>query len=331
MDIGLMTNYAFWRTNSFAGHVEDGIAAEQDGFYSFWVEQTPQPSGIDALTCLAMVGARTETVRVGVSVVPTIPRHPVVMAQQALSTQSACGGRLVLGVGPSHAMFMEGMYGLSYEHPARQTEEYLTILRPLLHGEPATFSGDVYQVDLGRPVQLGDDAATEEQRPHAAGPAPPPLVLAAMGPQMLRIAGHLADGIVPGMAGADIIESYFVPAVAKAAAEAGRKTPRVIVGLPVALVAPDRVDAARDLIDSKIGVVRALAPYRRMFEAQDIGGPSSISLVGDEMTIVAGLQRLADAGLDEYVAICVPADDGTARRTQELLGELARRGIGTSS
>jgi alkanesulfonate monooxygenase SsuD/methylene tetrahydromethanopterin reductase-like flavin-dependent oxidoreductase (luciferase family) len=236
-------------------------------------------------------------------------------------------------------MFMEGMYGLSYAHPAGQTEEYLSILRPLLHGEPATFSGHVYQVDVGGPVRLAGSAATDgrvadaDATPPApsegAPPAAPPLVLAAMGPKMLRIAGHLADGIVPGMAGADIIDSYFVPAVAKAAAEAGQKPPRIIVGLPVALVSPERVDAARDIIDDKIGIMRGLAPYRRMFEAQGIGGPSAISLVGDEATITAGLRRLADAGLDEYVAMCIPVDDGTARRTQELLGELARLGVGT--
>jgi 5,10-methylenetetrahydromethanopterin reductase len=328
MDIGLMTNYVFWTANSFVGQRDDGIAAEQDGFRSFWLEQSPMPTGIDALTCLAVIGARTKTIRVGVSVVPTIPRHPVVLAQQARATQSACGGRLALGVGPSHAMFMEGMYGLSYDRPARQIEEYLSILRPLLHGEPAKFSGDFYNVDVPRSAQLANEAGTTRQPADGIAIAAPQLVLAAMGPHMLRTAGHLADGIVPGMAGPDIIESYFVPTLAKAAAEAGRKVPKIIVSLPVALVPHQRVDEARDLIDTTIGVMRALAPYRRMFEAQGIDGPSAISLVGDETAIAASLRRLADAGLDEYVAMCVPLDDGTARRTQELLGELARRGTG---
>src|SRR5207253_1272635 len=127
-----------------------------------------------------------------------------------------------------------------------------------------------------------------------------------MGPRMLGVAGRLADGIVPGMAGVGIIDSYIVPTLTEAARAAGRATPRIAVALPVALVAGSEVDTAREFINRRVGVIRALPPYRRMFEMQGIDGPADISLIGDESAITAGLRRLADAGLSEYLAMCVP-------------------------
>ncbi|HEY3694607.1 TIGR03564 family F420-dependent LLM class oxidoreductase [Phenylobacterium sp.] len=325
MDIGLITNHTFWGDGGFLDHVEDGVGAEADGFVSYWVEQTPRPAGVDALTCLAVTATRTKNIRLGVSVIPTIPRHPVVMCQQALSMQIACGGRFVLGLGPSHARFMEGMYGLSYDRPARQTEEFLKALTTMLRGDPIDFSGDFQKIKIDSAVKFSDVGATD-QRSTAPPPPAPPVVLAAMGPVMLRVAGELADGIVPGVAGPKLIETYFEPRLREAAQAVGRKTPRIIVSLPVALVPKSQVDEARQVIDAKVGMMATLPPYKRMLDMQDVKGPSEISLVGDEATILAGLRRLADAGLDEYLAMIMQVDAETGPRTQAFMGEVARKG-----
>lgn len=193
-------------------------------FQGVWM---PNAFGFDAITALAVVASQTTRVEIGTAVVPTFPRHPVVMAQQALTAQSAAGGRFTLGVGLSHRVMMEDALGLPYEHPAKHMREYLSVLAPLLRGETVDFQGEMYRATTGL----------------TAGAPPVSLVVAALGPTMLTLAGTYADGTITSWVGPKTLEQHIMPAIGAAAAEAGRPAPRILVGLPISLT--DDADSAR--------------------------------------------------------------------------------------
>src|ERR1700685_2134211 len=157
--------------------------AADDGFASAWVSNI---FGLDALTALAVTGSQVDGIELGTAVVPTYPRHPAVLAQQALTVSLALGGRLALGIGLSHRIVIEDMYGYSFERPARHMSEYPSILLPLLDGEKAAFEGDTMRANIGLSVPR---------------PGRVPVLLAAMAPAMLRLAGQRADGTVLWMTG----------------------------------------------------------------------------------------------------------------------------------
>ena len=181
---------------------------EAEGFHGFHI---PQIFGLDALTTLAVVGRQVPRIELGTGVIPTYPRHPMMLASQALTTQMACDGRLLLGIGLSHQVVIESMFGMSYEKPARHMREYLSILGPLLHGEPAAFAGETLSTNAALGIE---------------GVEPPPVVVAALGPLMLKIAGQLADGTVTWMTGPATLSEHTVPAITSAAADADGPRPR---------------------------------------------------------------------------------------------------------
>ena len=173
--------------------------AADDGFPSFWL---PQIFGVDALGALGLVGREVEGIELGTAVIPTYPRHPVVLAQQALTAQAACGGRLALGIGLSHQLVIEGMYGYSFTRPVRHLREYLEVLAPLLRGEPASYAGET----------VTGHATLEVQ-----GATPVPILVAALGPKMLELAGRVGDGTVTWMTGPATLASHTVPTIRAAA------------------------------------------------------------------------------------------------------------------
>ena len=177
--------------------------AADDGFASAWMSNI---FGVDALTALAVAGSQVAGIELGTAVVPTYPRHPAVLAQQALTVSLAVGGRLALGIGLSHRIVIEDMYGYSFERPARHMSEYLSILLPLLNGENAAFEGDTMRAGIGLSVPR---------------PARVPVLLAALGPAMLRLAGERADGTVLWMTGPATVRDYITPAITQAAAPPG--------------------------------------------------------------------------------------------------------------
>src|SRR3954451_20522849 len=187
---------------------------EAEGFAGFYV---PQIFGLDALTMLAVVGREVPRIELGTGVIPTYPRHPMMLAAQALTTQQASDGRLVLGIGLSHQIVIESMFGMSYAKPARHMREYLDILMPLLRGESVGITGETLSFNGSVAVKA----------------APVPVLVAALGPRMLELTGHVADGTVTWMTGPATLESHIVPSITKAASDAGRPAPRVAVGLPV--------------------------------------------------------------------------------------------------
>src|SRR3954454_15322759 len=207
-------------TGQGAGGMDELVKAVKEtadqGFASYWM---PQIFGLDALTALAVVGREVPDIELGTSVIPTYPRHPMMLAGQALTTQNATDGRLALGIGLSHQIVVESMWGLSFDKPVRHMREYLSILRPLLNGEPVSFQGESFSTS-------GSLTLTNA---HGA----PPILVAALGTQMLNVTGRLADGTITWMTGPSTLAEHTVPTLRSAAAAAGRPDAvRVVAGLP---------------------------------------------------------------------------------------------------
>ena len=286
-------------------NIDQIVATEQDGFDSAWLAQIFTG---DALTTLALAGQKTERIELGTSVVPIYGRHPFTFAQQALTTQVATGGRLALGIGLSHQPVVENMWGLSYDRPAAYMREYLSVLLPLLNEGNVSFQGEVFKVTGG--VQV-------------AGATPPVVLLAALSPLMLRIAGELADGTVTWVTGRKTIEAHTAPRLTKAATGAGRPAPRVCVALPIAVT--DDPAGARQRAAQELTIYGQLPNYKRMLEREGVEGPADVAVVGDEAAVESELRALAEAGTTDFLAAIFPADDDAAAsmaRTRALLKSL---------
>ncbi|MFQ5458438.1 MAG: TIGR03564 family F420-dependent LLM class oxidoreductase [Myxococcota bacterium] len=279
--------------------------AERDGFATAW---TPQMFGPDALTMLALGGKITSRIELGTSVVPTFPRHPVALAQQALTVQAATGGRLALGLGLSHQVVIEGMLGLSYKKPARHMREYLTILRDLRDTGKASFEGETYRVGATARV---------------AAETPFPIIVAALGPRMLAIAGELGDGTITWMVGPETLASHIVPGITKSAAQAGHPAPRVVAALPVCVT--DDAPLARKTAAEIFAMYGGLPSYRAMLDREGAGGPEDVSIVGSEKEVRDALKRMADAGATDFGAAIFPAGpdaEASQARTYAFLASL---------
>ncbi len=279
--------------------VQEAQSLEARGFPSAWLAHIFE---LDAIGALTVTGRETQRIELGTAVVPTFPRHPYVMAQQALTAQIASGGRFTLGIGLSHALVIEGMLGLSYDKPARHMREYLSVLAPLLEGRPASFQGELYRVNA------------ELRLPEAERV---PLLLAAMGPVMLRLAGSLADGTITWMTGPRTLETHIGPRIRAAAQEAGRHEPRVVAGFPIAIT--NEPDRARKVAGELFALYGSLPAYRAMLDREGLSGPADIALVGDAKTVEAELRRLAEIGVTDLLAAPYEADEGARQRTIDFL------------
>jgi len=277
--------------------------AADDGFASAWISNI---FGLDALTALAVAGRQVPGIELGTAVVPTYPRHPAALAQQALTVALAVGGRLALGIGLSHRLVIEDMYGQSFERPARHMREYLSILLPLLNGEAADFDGDTMRAKIGLSVSR---------------PSLVPVLLAAMAPAMLRLAGERADGTVLWMTGPATVRDYIAPAITKAAAAAGRPAPRVVCILPVCVT--DDPDQARTRAARIFEIYGQLPSYRAMLDREGAAGPADVTIAGDEEMVGSRIMALADAGVTDFVAGEFAVGDD-AKRTRALLKSLVR-------
>jgi len=251
------------------------------GIDTAWASQI---FGYDALTAIAAAGREVPGIGFGTAVVPTYPRHPVMLAGQALTVQSTTDGRLTLGIGLSHQVVVENVFGQSFEKPARHMKEYLSVLMPLLRGEQVTFAGQTLSASTFGPLQI--DA-----------PAPPVLV-AALGTAMLTLAGRMASGTVTYLTGPATVESHIIPTIRAAAAEAGRPEPMVVVALPVCVTRD--VDAARDKASESWALYGQLPSYRAMLDREGAAGPSDVALVGSEAEVRERVRRLADIGATEF-------------------------------
>ena len=290
------------------GTIDDIVARARvlasTGVGSLWASQI---FGWDTLTVLAIVGREVPGVDLGTAVIPVHPRHPMMLAQQALTVQAASSGRLVLGIGLSHQVVVEGTWGCSYERPARYMREYLSVLVPLLHGEKVSFNGEVVRTNTFGPLDVSPTA-------------PPPVVVAALGPTMLRLAGTQADGTVTWMVGQATVADHIVPTISDAASNAGRPPPRVIVTLPVC-VTGDR-DAAQARAGRIFDLYGRLPAYRAMLDREGAASPGDVAVVGTEEEVTAQIRRFAEGGATEFSGAVYGTPD-EVERTTALLGELA--------
>ncbi|MGW4633803.1 LLM class F420-dependent oxidoreductase [Nocardia sp. NPDC004415] len=281
---------------------EDLAEVADEGFSSAWLSQI---FSLDALTALTVIGARVPGIELGTAVVPSYPRHPAALAQQARTTALAIGpGRLTLGVGLSHQRVIEDMYGYDFARPARHMTEYLEVLVPLLAGESVAFRGETLSAQIGLTVP---------------NPEPVPVLLAALGPRMLRLAGARTAGTTLWMTGPRTVAEHITPTITAAAAEAGRPAPRIVCALPVC-VTDDPADA-RARATQSFGFYGGLPSYRAMLDREGATDPVDLAIIGSKDEVAARVRAIADTGATDFVA--VPFTRGeSATRTRALLMSL---------
>ena len=264
-------------------------------------QQHLRPGRADRACCR---GQGWPGIELGTAVVPTYPRHPAALAQQALTAAVATGGRLTLGIGLSHKIVIEDMYGYDFGHPLRHMREYLAVLLPLLDRGPVSFTGTTVRANIGLSTP---------------GEGRVPVLMAALGTQMLTLAGQQVDGTVLWMTGPATVRDHIVPTLAAAAAAAGRPSPRVVCILPVCVT--DDPAAARDRATKVFAIYGELPSYRAMLDREGAAGPADVAIVGDEDAVSAQIRALAQAGVTDFVAGEYSRGDD-AVRTRALLRSL---------
>lgn len=316
MRVGLMVGPERGR---YAAKVErlraDARWAEDAGLASIWIPQIPDD--FDALTAVAIAGAATTRIEIGTAVVPVQPRHPISIAQQALSVQAVCEGRLALGLGVSHHWIIEDMLGLAYEHPAATMRAYLDVLDAAFRG-PGMVDVENEMFRVHNPLDITDLAPT-------------PVLLAALGPLMLQLAGERTDGTILWMADERAIGTHIAPTINRAAEAAGRPAPRVIAGIPVCLCGDGEVDVAAARANRILAEAEMSPNYQRLLDHGDARNVGDILAAGSEATIERRLGAFADAGVTDISIRVVPIGEGrdelvaSYRRTRELVASLAQR------
>lgn len=298
MNIGMMIG-ADGASASINDVIAKAVEAESAGLDNVWLANI---FSFDAITTLALIGQKTARIGLGTAVTPTYPRHPTAIAQQALTTAAASGNRFTLGIGLSHKVVIEDMFGLSYDKPAKHMREYLSVLMPLARGEQANFDGDEYRV---HGVALDIPGADRL-----------PVVIAALGPQMLKIAAEMCDGTNTWMVGPKTMDSHILASL-KAA---GQDSPRVVAGMPIVLT--NKVDEARAAIAEQLTIYGQLPSYRAMLDREGAAGPADIAIVGDENTLRGEIKRFEDMGVTDFNAAIAGVDAEATARTLEFLGSM---------
>jgi F420-dependent oxidoreductase-like protein len=289
-----------------SGTIDDVVSeakqAERDGFASYWA---PNIFGHDALTALAIVGREVPRIEIGTSVVPTYPRHPIAIAQQSHTVNAASKGRLCLGIGLSHKVVVEGMLGLSYDKPVRHLREYLSVLMPLARCEKSNFVGETY---------------TTKGSLYGVGSSPFSVVVAALGPQLLRVTGALADGTYTWCTGPNTLKKLTVPTINEAAKIAGRKAPRVIAALPVCVT--NDVAKAKEFAAKAFVIYGQLPSYRAMLDHEGAAGPEDIVIAGTAEQVKQRIADLGGVGVTDFAAVEFSSNPDEIAATRNALKSL---------
>ena len=294
--------------------VSDIEWAEGAGLDTAWMPQVPDD--FDCLTMVSLMAGRTTRIELGTAVVPLQAQHPIALARQALSIPAASGGRLALGVGPSHHWIVRDMLGIPYEKPAAYTRDYLQVLN-------ATVAGP-------GPVDVENASFTVHNPTALAAETPMPVLVAALGPVMLQIAGEHADGTVLWMADEKAIGEHIAPKINKAAAEAGRPAPRIVAGIPVTLCANAEIDAAKDRANRILAEAETSPNYQKLLDRGDARNVGDLCAAGDFEQILRRFQSFADAGVTDLSVRLLPIGDtrdeliASKYRTRDVIGELAK-------
>jgi 5,10-methylenetetrahydromethanopterin reductase len=295
--------------------VKDIEWAESAGMHTAWMPQVP--NDFDCLTMVALMAAHTTTIELGTAVVPLQAQHPVALARQALSVHAVAAGRLALGVGPSHHWIIQDMLGLPYEKPAGYTRDYLEVLNAALSGPG--------------PVDVENDSFTVHNPTVLGAESPLPVLVSALGPVMLKIAGERADGTVLWMADEKAIGDHIAPRINKTAAEAGRPAPRIVAGIPVCLCANSEIDAAKDRANRILSEAETSPNYQKLLDRGDARSVGDLCAAGDEESILARFKQFADAGVTDLSVRLLPIGDtrdeliASKYRTREVIAELGKQ------
>ncbi|WP_308190208.1 LLM class F420-dependent oxidoreductase [Amycolatopsis sp. GM8] len=307
MRIGVSLNIAGAENyvDEIVGLARDAAAS---GVRSAWFGQRLD---YDAAALAGIVGREVPGLEVGTSAIPIFGRHPVLVSSQAQTSQAATRGRFHLGLALGARFIVEPAFGVAFERPIALLREFLTALRPLLETGKADFHGELLTAAPTMPAAL-------------AGAKPPvPVLVAAMGPQALRVTGELADGTLPYLVTPKTLGEHIVPAITAAAERAGRPAPRIVAF--VAGVVTADVDAARENALRQMAFYDQVPSYQRVVELAGATNAGELAVIGDEGHIAAEVQRYFDAGATEVVFtqtdLGSPADQ---QRTFEVLGGLSR-------
>jgi F420-dependent oxidoreductase-like protein len=284
--------------------IDDVNFAEEAGFATVWIPQVPDD--FDAMTAATLAGTTTERIEIGTAVVPLQSRHPVALAQQALSTQAVCEGRFTLGIGPSHHWIINEMMGLPYERPAAVVRSYLDVFDAAFDG-PGPVDVENEHFSIHNPLDITDISTN-------------PVLIAALGPVMLRLAGERADGTILWMADERAIGDHIAPRINAAAESAGRPAPRIVAGVPVCLCRDDEVDTAKARADRILAEAEISPNYQKLLDRGDARNVSDILAAGSEEAVLARLRSFADAGVTDLSVRVMPIGEGR----DELLASSGR-------
>jgi len=291
----------------------DAQWADEAGLDSIWTPQIPDE--FDAMTAATVIGTATSRIEIGTAIVPIQPRHPIALAQQALSTQAVCVGRFVLGLGVSHHWIIRDMLGLPYERPVLTMRSYLDVLDQALAG-PGMVEVTNELFRIRNPLDVTDITPT-------------PVMMAALGPVMLTLAGERASGTSLWLADERTIESHVVPTITKAAQAAGRPAPRILAGVPVCLCRDDEIDAAVERTNRVLSEVVDSPNYQRLMEHGDARAIGDVLVCGSEATMEKRMRNFANAGVTDLNARIVPLGEdrdairASAERTRAFLASVA--------
>ncbi|MBJ7340141.1 TIGR03564 family F420-dependent LLM class oxidoreductase [Mycolicibacterium sp.] len=285
--------------------VQNLAMLREEGFRRLWMSQMPYEA--DLLTVLAAALREVDDIEVATGVVPIQNQHPMQMAQRALTVSLASHGRLILGLGMTHQAVTEGMWGIPWDRPVRRLNEFLDGLLPLLAGEPAAAEGEI--LTTRGALMIG-------------GAPRPDVYVAALGPQLLKIAGRRTAGTCTWMTGPKTLAGHVAPTLRQAAADAGRPEDavRVVACLPVSVT--DDVDGARKQAAEQFAMYGVLPSYRAMLDREGYAGPEDAAIIGNEATVEDRLEELRAAGVDEYVAAAFDASPEGRARTRAALRAL---------
>jgi F420-dependent oxidoreductase-like protein len=276
------------------------------GLTRLWASQTYGP---DTLTVFAVLGRELADLDLGTAVIPIQPRHPSMLAAQARTVQDCMGGSLSLGIGLSHRVIVEGQWGLSFDRPAQFMLEYLTVLAPMVRGEAVDVNGE--RVSMHAPGAVGPKNVRT-----------PSLLVAALGPVMLRAAGQLSDGTCLWLTGPTTIKNHVAPTLNEAAAQAGKDAPRIVAALPITVTTDPT--GARERTNETYAIYPHLPSYKAMMDKEGAATPADLAMIGSREQVTDMIGRLAEAGATEFSA----SPTGNAQEiddTLSLLGELAAR------
>jgi 5,10-methylenetetrahydromethanopterin reductase len=273
--------------------------AETEGFASYWIAQTTL---LDAISGLAIAASGSSTITVGTAVVPTWTRHPQATAAAALTAQAATGGRFVLGIGLLHKPVVEGNLHMVWQRPIRHMLDYLDVLQPLLTDGTSDHTGEVWSY-------TGKSARPTTE--------PPKVMLAALGEQMLKIAGQRTDGTILWCVGPKTIQRQIAPIINGAAGDSGRPNPAIVCSLPVWVT--DNPEPARQFLAQVFAGYAQLPSYRAMLDIEGVQGMDGVALVGSEQEVADGLAAVAESGATDFAAVVMGGNPEEVARTRQVL------------